>query len=187
MSFHMLNPTELNENVFSLIQADWFLMTAEKEGHLNAMTVSWASLGVLWTRPVVVAAVRPERYTREFLDAAGTFSMTIFSKEYRKMLVYFGTVSGRQEDKIAKQHLTVLHKNNIPYFEEARLAFFCTTLCRTQLSESDFLTDKTFINKWYGGENKPNGEGGGYHYLYIGEINEILENNRQTDLTSSSA
>jgi len=184
MSFHMLNPMELNENVFSLIQSDWFLMAAEKEGRVNAMTVSWASLGILWTKPVVMAAVRPERYTREFLDAAGSFSMTTFSKKYRKMLAYFGTVSGRQEDKVAKQQLTVLHKDNIPYFEEARLALLCTTLCRTSLCESDFLTDKAFIDKWYGGENKPNGEGGGYHYLYIAEIKDVLENDSQKDIQS---
>lgn len=45
MSFHSIKPAELQENLFNLIGKDWFLMSAEKDGRVNPMTVAWASCG----------------------------------------------------------------------------------------------------------------------------------------------
>lgn len=106
-------------------------MSAEKDGRVNPMTVAWATMGILWQKPVVICAVRPERFTREFLDASDVFSLTVFENSWRKMLGYCGTVSGRQEDKVAKAGLTVAHKDGVPYFEENRMAFLCKKLCVT--------------------------------------------------------
>ena len=78
MSFHSIKPAELQENLFDLIGKDWFLMSAEKDGRVNPMTVAWATMGILWQKPVVICAVRPERFTREFLDASDVFSLTVF-------------------------------------------------------------------------------------------------------------
>ena len=62
MAFHSIKPVQITENIFSLISKDWFLMSAEKEGRVNPMTVAWATAGILWQKPVVMCAVRPERY-----------------------------------------------------------------------------------------------------------------------------
>lgn len=174
MSFHSIKPAQLGENLFDLIGKDWFLMSAEKEGRVNPMTVAWATMGILWQKPVVMCAVRPERFTREFLDASDVFSLTVFDKSWKKMLGYCGTVSGRDEDKVQKSGLTVVHEDGVPYFEENRMAFLCHKLCVTPLAEQDFLGNTTFTGKWYGGENNADGTGGGYHLLYIAEITNIL-------------
>lgn len=50
MAFHEIKPIELNENTFKLFAKDWFLMTAEKEGKVNTMTVGWGGFGVLWKK-----------------------------------------------------------------------------------------------------------------------------------------
>ena len=100
MAFHSIKPVQMTENIFSLISKDWFLMSAEKEGRVNPMTVAWATAGILWQKPVVMCAVRPERFTREFLDASDVFSLTVFDNSCRKMLGYCGTVSGRDQDKV---------------------------------------------------------------------------------------
>ena len=60
MSFHSIKPAELQENLFDLIGKDWFLMSAEKDGRVNPMTVAWATMGILWQKPVVICAVRPD-------------------------------------------------------------------------------------------------------------------------------
>lgn len=164
----------MNENVFDLISKDWFLMTAEADGIVNPMTVAWATMGILWQKPVVMVAVRPERYTHEIATKADTFSLTVFDKEYRKMLGFCGTKSGRDFDKVKECGLHVSHSDATPYFDECRMAFICKKLCVSPLSEDDFLGNKEFTDKWYGGENKANGEGGGYHRLYIAEITDIL-------------
>ena len=134
MAFHSIKPVQITENIFSLISKDWFLMSAEKEGRVNPMTVAWATAGILWQKPVGMCAVRPERFPREFLDASG----------------------------------------EVPYFEECRMAILCKKLCVTPLKEEDFLGDKEFTQKWYGGDNHADGTGGGYHLLYIAEISDIL-------------
>lgn len=173
MAFHEIKPNELKENTFNLFAKDWFLMTAEKEGKVNTMTVGWGGFGVMWKKDVVFVAVRPERYTHEFLEASDTFSLTVFDPSFKKQLAYCGIVSGRTEDKIAKCGFTVLHDGETPYFEEARMSFTCRKLCTTPLRPEDFM-DSEFAGKWYGGENNANGEGGGYHLIYIAEIEKIL-------------
>ena len=47
MTFHSIKPADLTENIFTLISKDWFLMSAEKEGRVNPMTVAWATAGIL--------------------------------------------------------------------------------------------------------------------------------------------
>ena len=63
-----LDPKTLKENVFSLFDDRWTLITAGTESAYNTMTASWGGLGVLWHRPVATIYVRPQRYTYEFLE-----------------------------------------------------------------------------------------------------------------------
>ncbi len=170
--FSEIKPFDYNDNVFKLFARDWMLMTAEKGGKCNAMTVGWGGLGVMWGKNVAFVAVRPERYTYEFLEAAETFSLTVFEQSYKKMLGYFGTVSGRDEDKIAKSNLTVIYDGETPYFQEARLSMNCKKILTTVFQPED-LVDQSYA-KFYGGTNDASGHGGGWHVLYIAEIMKIL-------------
>lgn len=105
-----LKPEEWNESVFRKVGKQWMLVTAEKEGKVNTMTASWGGLGILWGKPVAFVFIRPQRYTKEFVDQADRMSLSFLGEEYRKELSYLGTVSGRDEDKIAKAGLTVVHE-----------------------------------------------------------------------------
>ena len=167
MSFREINPVELQENVFEMFHKDWCLLTAECDGKPNTMTVSWGGLGIMWHRPVAFVVVRPERYTHELIEEGSAFSLTVFGEEYKKMLSYCGSVSGRDEDKIAQCGLTVLHQNGTPYFEEARLALCCRKLTRTPLSREHFLGNDALTDRFYGAK-------GGFHDLYIAEIESVL-------------
>ena len=118
-------PENINDNIFKLIGKDWMLVAAQKDGKVNAMTASWGFGGVMWGKNAVVVGIRPQRYTKEFVDNGDTFSITILPESYRETMSYFGTVSGRDEDKIAKTGLTVAHDENTPYFEEGRLVLIC--------------------------------------------------------------
>lgn len=173
--FVKIDPRQFPDNPFFLMGDEWFLMTAEKEGKVNTMTVGWGGLGVMWMKPVIFSAVRPERYTFEFSEYADTFSMTIFDDSYenrRKMLAYCGTVSGRDEDKIAKSNLTVVYEGATPYFKEASAAFICKKIMATVFQPEE-LCDQDFA-KYYGGTNNKHGEGGGWHILYIAQITDLL-------------
>ena len=160
-----IKPEELEKNVFHMIGKEWLLVTAEKEGKVNTMTASWGGLGVMWGKNVAYIVLRPQRYTKEFVDAGETFSLSVLDEEYRKTLNYLGTVSGRDEDKIAKAGLTVEHEGETPYFGEANTVLVCRKLYAQNYDPACFI-DKSCDEKWYPDKD--------YHTLYIAEVEKVL-------------
>ena len=82
---------------FEKIGSQWMLISAEKDGKVNTMTASWGGVGVLWGKNVVTVYIRPQRYTKEFVDANDTFTLSFFDGNYMKELGYLGKVSGRKK------------------------------------------------------------------------------------------
>ena len=76
-----INPNEIKDNFIELIGKEWMLVSAGDKEKFNMMTASWGGVGVLWNRPVVFAFIRPERYTREFIDAKNEFTITFLGPE----------------------------------------------------------------------------------------------------------
>ncbi|WMM24504.1 flavin reductase [Tissierella sp. MB52-C2] len=163
--FKEIRPEEFNYSPFKLIGKDWMLITGEKDGKTNTMTASWGGLGVMWNKNVAYIVIRPQRYTKEFIDNSDSFSLTFFDDSFRETLSYLGTKSGRDEDKIKKSNLTVAHDNNTPYFEEANIAIFCKKLFAQEYKP------ESFINQELNEKIYPNSD---HHTLYIGEITKIL-------------
>lgn len=138
----------------------------DKDGKTNAMTASWGGLGVLWGKKVAFVFIRPQRYTKKFVDDAENFSLSFFEESYKPMLGYMGKVSGKDEDKIKKSGLTVQYKDGAPVFKEASLTLICRKMYRQTLEEDCFV-DKTNIGKWYPQKD--------YHDMYVAEIvDEII-------------
>ena len=163
--FKVIKPIEIDENVGKLIGKDWMLVTAKKDNQINTMTASWGGLGVMWGRDVAYTVIRPQRFTKKFVDGSTHFSLSFYDNKYRETLSYLGKVSGRDEDKISKSGLTVAEELDTPYFEEAKLVLICKKMFAQPLNENSFL-DTSLIEKWY-----PNRD---YHELYIAEIEKVL-------------
>ena len=155
----------IDENTFKLIGTDWMMIAAEKNQKVNAMTASWGGLGVIWEKNVAYVVIRPQRYTKEFVDHAGTFSLTFFNEGFKKQLNYIGAISGRDEDKIAKTGLSVAHHEDTPYFSEGKLVLICKILYTQEIKPEGFL-DKETIAKFYPDKD--------YHTMYIAEIKSVL-------------
>ena len=164
-NYKEIKPEDFNENTFKLIGKDWMLITAEKDSKVNTMTASWGGFGVLFNKNVAYTFIRPQRYTKEFIDNSDTFSISVLGNEYRKELSYLGTISGRNEDKISKVGLTVVNDNNTPYFNESNIVIICRKLYVQDLKEDGFV-DSSLINKNY--------IKGDFHTMYIGEIIKVL-------------
>lgn len=163
--FKEITPIEFNENTFKIIGKDAMLITAEKDGKVNTMTASWGGLGVLWSMDVVFIFVRPQRYTKEFIEANDYFSLSFLEENYKKQLGYLGTVSGRDEDKITNSGLTLKKHENAPYFDESNKVIICKKLYQQDLKEECFI-DKNILDKSY-----PNKD---FHIVYVGKIEKIL-------------
>ena len=154
-----INPNEIKDNFIELIGKEWMLVSAGDKEKFNMMTASWGGVGVLWNRPVVFAFIRPERYTREFIDARNEFTIT-----FRKAQSICGSKSGREIDKVAATGLTPLFTEaGNPVFEEARLTLECKVVYKSEIEEAKFL-DPTVFPRWYDEKN------GNAHIVYIAEI-----------------
>lgn len=160
-----IEPEKLHADCFTMIGKEWMLTTAEKDGKVNTMTASWGGMGILWNKKVAFIFIRPQRYTKEFVDATSHLSLTFFDESYRKQLSYLGRVSGRDEDKIKNAELHVAYKNNIPYFEEANTVILGRKLYMQEMKEENFL-DKEILAK-----NYPNMD---LHTMYVIEIEEVF-------------
>lgn len=165
-------PENINDNIFSLIGKEWMLISATDGEKTNAMTASWGGAGVLWNKNVVYAFIRPQRYTKEFVDKTDAFTLSFFDESYKEMLGYFGRVSGRDEDKIKNKGLNVNLLScdgidgNAPVFDEARLTIVCRKLYSAPMVKEGFV-DKGLIDANYAA--------GDFHQVYVGEIIKVLE------------
>lgn len=175
MSFKNIAIEELKLNPMTMISGEWWLITAgnEKNGY-NAMTASWGHLGALWERPegkahmglpTAVIYLRPQRYTKEWIDREELFTLSVFDKKHKEALAYLGTHSGRDGNKIAKTGLTPVFIDGTTCFAEAKMVFLCRKLYHAPLVESGFI-DKSLVKNNYPDKD--------FHEMYIGEIIKVL-------------
>lgn len=164
-NFKEIKPEELQLNPFQMIGKEWMLITAQNGDKVNTMTASWGGVGVMWGKNVAYVVIRPQRYTKEFIDSAETLSLSFLGKQYREQLNYLGTVSGREEDKIEKSNLTLATMNSTPYFEEAHTVIVGRKLFAQEYDPSSFI-DSSVEKQWYPDKD--------YHTLYICEIEKLL-------------
>ncbi len=157
--------TSLSFNPFEKIGKEWMLISSGTEEKANTMTASWGGLGVMWGKNVAFIVVRQSRYTKEFIDAQNTFSLSFLDETYRSALGYLGSVSGRTENKMEKAGLHFASEDTVPFIEEGKLVFLCKNLSKTPLDAEQFLTD-SIEQTWY--------KDGDFHTLYIAEITKVL-------------
>ncbi len=162
----IIRPEELKDNPFQTIGKDWMLVTAEKDGRVNMLTASWGALGILWNKPVATVYIRASRYTKEFIDGSGAFSLCVLPKEKKAAMEFCGSHSGRDCDKVAKTGLTAEHEDGVPYFAESRLVLICRKLYAQPFEPERFI-DKELCRQNYGDND--------FHTMYVAEITKILE------------
>ena len=162
--FNSINPQDFNTSAFKTIGTDWLLVTAGTTEKSNTMTASWGGFGILWGKPVVYLVIRPQRYTKEFVDANERFSVSVLPNDYRKVLSYLGTVSGRDEDKIEKSGLTLEFDEGVPFFAEADTYMICRKMAAQPVEPEHFI-DPDIDSKWYPDKD--------YHIMYIAEIEKL--------------
>ena len=166
-------PELLRKNPFQAIGKDWMLITAGNGEGVNTMTASWGGLGVMYGKNVAFIVLRPQRYTKEFVDREDTFSISFLEKrKYKSVLNYLGTVSGRTEDKIEKSGLTLDFIDDTPYFNEANQVFICKKLYQQPMQGEGLINEKLDLTFY------PDKD---YHVLYIAEITKALQATKKSE------
>lgn len=164
--FKQTDVTELSENFIKAISNEWMLIAAGDENKYNMMTASWGFVGEMWSKHCAIAAIRPSRYTKEFVDSCDTFTLSFYGDEAKSTIhAVCGRQSGREIDKATACGLTPVFSDGGVYFDKARLVLVCKKLYTSKM-EPEKIVDKS-IEKFY--END-------YHEFYIGEITACYVN-----------
>lgn len=161
--FKEINPKEIDTNLIKAIADEWMLISAGDENGYNMMTASWGFAGEMWGNDSVIAMIRPQRYTMEFVNKSDYFTLSFYgdNKEIYKIC---GSKSGRDVNKTELTGLTPVFNDDTVYFEEARLVFVCKKQYVQRLEEDCFI-DKEPL-KWYADKD--------YHNMIIGKIEKVL-------------
>jgi flavin reductase (DIM6/NTAB) family NADH-FMN oxidoreductase RutF len=164
--FTIIEPTEITDNVFKMLDKDWMLVTSGSISKFNTMTASWGHMGIMWNLPVAIAWIRPQRYTYKFANRCNGYTLSFFTEEYREALTICGTKSGRACDKVAETGLTPVEteRGNV-FFQEARLVLECRKVYVDDLRKHKFVLPR-IAQKHY-----PEGD---FHRFYMGQIMNVL-------------
>lgn len=164
LEWRKIDPKEIQDNIFKLINEDWMALTVGKKGDMNAMTISSGTFGNMWRMPIVTVFISTDRYTSGFMEQNDYFTLTAFEEKHRDKLRYLGSHSGRDGDKIKDSGLKLEYSNlGNPMFTEGRLIIECRKIYSGDFDSSQF-NEK--MNNMYR-------NGMGVHKFYIGEILNI--------------
>ena len=156
----MNNFIGLDKAIHEYLNKGAFLVAGSEKP--NVMTVSWGMVGVMWRKKIVVVPVRESRYTKEFLDKEGEFTLSIPFNKMEKEIAFCGKASGRDVDKFEALGVEKIKGDKVStckvggcdeYFE-------CKVLAKIPLTH-DMLPDEV---------NEIAYKDFDYHTLYIGEV-----------------
>ena len=165
MSFKEVKAEELELNPFEKIGREWLLIKAGDGEKSNTMTASWGAMGVMWGKNAVTVYIRPQRYTKEFVDREELFTISVLPESLRKTLNYCGTVSGKGINKIKEAGLTPYPVEGTVGIQEADLIMVCRKMYHDVIKPECFDV-KENDEKWYPERD--------YHMMYIAEVVKVL-------------
>ena len=165
MAFREVKIEDLQFNPFTKIGKEWLLITAGNEEKFNTMTASWGGVGVMWGKNVVSVYIRPQRYTKEFVDNNELFTIAFFEEKYRLALAFCGKVSGRDTDKVKESGLTPYFLDGTAAFEEASMIMVCKKQYHQEMKPECFDVPEN-DEKWYPEKD--------YHTMYMAEVVKVL-------------
>ncbi|MDD4904063.1 MAG: flavin reductase family protein [Candidatus Bipolaricaulis sp.] len=141
-----------------------FLVALDESGRANPMTIGWAQVGIVWSRPILTVYVRKSRYTHRCLQQADSFTVSVpRSGALDQALALCGSKSGRDLDKMQAAGLTPIQGRSVstPVIDGCVLYYECRIVGRTQQELPD-LAARDVIERYY-----PKGDP---HLAVYGEI-----------------
>ena len=170
--FNQISPEDINDNVFTLVGKIFPVVTVGNEEDYNSMTASGGGLVLLFRKPATMLLFPSNRYTLELIQKKQTYTLSYFPDEYKKQVMFLGSKSGRDSEKMKEVELTGIQtpSGNMS-FQEARLIIECKLIqITTPVFPDDFYSQEAidYLSEPY----KDIGE----HRKYVfGEITHVWE------------
>lgn len=133
-----------------------------QDGPDNAMTIGWATFGIIWGLPVCVVLVRPSRHTYGLIEAAQDFTVNVPAEGMTEAVAYLGTASGRDGDKLARLDLATAASLTVtaPTLPDCPITYECRVVHHNDVIPAHLD----------GRVNRGSYPRGDYHRLYYGQI-----------------
>jgi len=160
-----INYMAVAEKAMTQIKNGAFL-TVKADAQLNTMTIGWATVGVVWSKPVMMVAVRNSRHTFGIMEKAADFTVSFPKEEMNDELTFCGTRSGLTYDKFKECGLKPgqAQKTFSPIVQVSGIHFECKIVYKSAM-------DPAFLDSGYKKLYPKND----YHTLYFGEILDCYE------------
>ena len=155
--FKEITPEEIPINVFTLVGKDFYAVTAGRKEHYNSMIGSGGGMGVLFKKPATWCIFQSKRYTLELILKEHTYTISYFPSEYRKQMLFLGSKSGRDSDKMKETELTSIETSSGNMtFKEACLIIECKLTQLTTPMADDFVSQeaKAYVDDAYKDANE---------------------------------
>jgi flavin reductase (DIM6/NTAB) family NADH-FMN oxidoreductase RutF len=155
-----LNYQEMAPQFMKRVEEGAFLVVKGKE-QVNIMTIGWAMLGIIWSRPIMMVAVRTSRFTHGIIEGADSFTVSTPMGDMKKEINFCGSKSGRDLDKLKECGLSITKAKKIstPVLKIPGYHFECRIVYKTPMDPKFLSPDLANI---YPAKD--------YHTLYFGEI-----------------
>lgn len=111
----------------------WIIGSYDEAGRANMMAASWAGVCAS-DPPCVTVSIRESRYTYGNVEAHGAFTVNVPAARHAAAAAFFGTVSGRDFDKMAATGLTAVHGDSVdaPVIAEFPIVIECRVVKRVE-------------------------------------------------------
>lgn len=117
------------------------IVSCRKDGHDNALAVGVASVASI--DPVMVMlGIIPSRFSYDMVKDTGKFVVNIPTKEFSEKYMYLGTVSGRDEDKLASINTTDADIIDAPILTDCPVNIECSVVDSIQPGSHELFIGK---------------------------------------------
>jgi len=152
----------LDETLALLRNPGLLLASTKESGESNVMTIGWGTIGTIWSKPVFLVLVRPSRYTYEFIEDSGVFTVNVPTEDLRRWVTICGTRSGRDIDKFGDYEMNISPAKTVETMtiDACPLVYECEVVHHHDLVPAHLAPEIEAGS--YGGSD--------YHRVYYGEI-----------------
>jgi len=149
------------DDILENVSKGVFLTVKNRQGELNTMTIGWLMSGIVWSVPTLMVAVRSNRYTFKLIENAEDFTVTIPFSDMNEQLVFCGTHSGCDTDKLKACSLVTLPAQKVasPVIAAKTARYYeckivqATAMDKNRLApkcDQEFYKDKAYHTYYFG-------------------------------------
>ena len=144
---------------------DGAFLTSKTRNKINAMTIGWGYIGIMWGKPYFMAMIRPNRYTFRLVERVMNFTISVPFGLMKDELRICGTKSGEEINKGDIVNFIPSKAVASPIVAGCQMYYECKVNYSEKL---DMRAIPQEVLKAHYNVNE-------YHYMYFGEIVDCYE------------